>query len=73
LFGFVRRGVAIQRVEVQQLIEPAWAKLKQFLRSLKARTAEALEQAVAQALSCITPDNARSWFRHRAELTIYRE
>jgi transposase len=34
------------------------------LRSLKARTAEALEQAVTQALPCITPDNARSWFRH---------
>ena len=45
-------------------IEQAWAKLKQFLRSLKARTAEALEQAVTQALPCITPDNARSWFRH---------
>ena len=41
-------------------IELAWAKLKQFLRSLKARTAEALEQAVTQALPCITPDNARS-------------
>ena len=45
-------------------IEKAWAKLKQFLRSLKARTAEALEQAVTQALPCITPDNARAWFRH---------
>jgi transposase len=45
-------------------IEPAWAKLKQVLRSLKARTAEALEQAVTQALPCITPDNAQAWFRH---------
>ncbi len=45
-------------------IEKAWAKLKQFLRSLKARTGEALEQAVTQALPCITPDNARAWFRH---------
>ena len=35
-------------------IELAWAKLKQFLRSLQARTAEALEQAVTQALPCIT-------------------
>lgn len=45
-------------------IEKAWAKLKQLLRLLKARTAEALEQAVTQALPCITPDNARAWFRH---------
>jgi len=45
-------------------IEPAWAKLKQCLRSRQARTAEALQQAVNQALPCITPDNARSWFRH---------
>ncbi len=45
-------------------IELAWAKLKQFLRSLQARTAEALEQAVTQALPCITPDNAQAWFRH---------
>ena len=45
-------------------IEKAWAKLKQFLRALRARTAEALEQAVAQALPCITPDNAQAWFRH---------
>ena len=47
-------------------IELAWAKLKQFLRSLQARTAEALEQAVTQALPCITPDNAQAWFRHCA-------
>jgi transposase len=45
-------------------IEKAWAKLKQLLRALKARTAEALEQAVAQALPSITPDNAHAWFRH---------
>jgi transposase len=45
-------------------IELAWAKLKQVLRTLKARTAEALEQALTQALPCITPDNARAWFRH---------
>jgi len=35
-----------------------------LLHSLKARTAEALEQAIAQALPSITPDNARAWFRH---------
>lgn len=45
-------------------IEQAWSKLKQRLRGAKARTAEALEQAVAEALEAITPDNASAWFRH---------
>jgi len=45
-------------------IEKAWSKLKQWLRSAKARTAEALEQAIAQALQAITTDNAVAWFRH---------
>ena len=45
-------------------IEQCWSKIKLILRTLKARTAEALEQAVAQALAAITPDNARAWFAH---------
>ena len=45
-------------------IEHAWSKFKQFLRSAKARTAEALEQAVTEALKTITPDDAAGWFRH---------
>ena len=45
-------------------IEKAWAKLKQLLRSAKARTAEALEQAIAELLPQITPENAQAWFRH---------
>lgn len=44
-------------------IEKAWSKLKQLLRGTKARTQEALEQAIAEALQLITPDNARAWFR----------
>src|SRR5215472_7418431 len=36
-------------------IEPAWSKLKQLLRAAKARTSEALETAVAKALSAISP------------------
>ena len=43
-------------------IEPCWSKLKLILPTLKARTAETLEQAVAQALAAITPENARAWF-----------
>ena len=45
-------------------IEKAWAKLKQLLRSAKARTQEALDHALAEALRLITADNAQAWFRH---------
>lgn len=45
-------------------IEQAWSKVKQLLRSLKARTAEALEAAVAEALTAITSENAVAWFLH---------
>jgi transposase len=45
-------------------IEKAWAKLKQLLRAAKARASDLLEQAVAQALAAITPENSVAWFRH---------
>jgi transposase len=45
-------------------IEKCWSKLKQKLRSLKARTLDALEKAVAQAIPEISPHNAQAWFRH---------
>jgi transposase len=44
-------------------IEKAWAELKRILRSAKARTAEALDLAITQALPAITPENAQAWFR----------
>jgi transposase len=44
-------------------IEKAWAKLKELLRAAQARTREALDQAIGDALKRITPDNARAWFR----------
>jgi transposase len=44
-------------------IEKAWAKFKQLLRSAKARSKDALDQAVADALNRITPDDAKAWFR----------
>lgn len=44
-------------------IEKAWAKLKQLLRSAKARTKEALEQAIGDAIKLISPENAKAWFR----------
>jgi transposase len=45
-------------------IEQAWSKIKQWLRSAKARTADALEKAIADALATITADNALAWFSH---------
>jgi transposase len=45
-------------------IEPCWSKLKTALRTAKARTREALEQAITQALATITVSDAHSWFRH---------
>ena len=45
-------------------IEQAWSKIKQQLRSAKARLVEVLEQAAAEAISLITADNAVAWFRH---------
>ena len=46
-------------------IEKAWAKLKQLLRSAKARTKQALEQAITDILPSITPQDAKAWFRLR--------
>ena len=43
-------------------IEKAWAKLKQLLRTAKARTKEALDQAIAQLLPLLTAEDAKAWF-----------
>ena len=45
-------------------IEQAWSKIKQQLRSAKARTLETLEVAITQALAQITIQNATAWFAH---------
>ena len=43
-------------------IEKMWSKIKQILRSLKARTQEALLAAIATALKCVTQEDALGWF-----------
>ena len=45
-------------------IEKAWSKLKGMLRSAKARSKEALDQAITAMLPQITPENAAAWFKH---------
>jgi transposase len=44
-------------------IEKAWAKLKQLLRSAKARSKDTLDQAITEALKLISSDDAKAWFR----------
>ncbi len=45
-------------------IEEAFSKLKTFLRRQSARTREALQEAITQALSLITAQDALGWFTH---------
>ena len=45
-------------------IELCWSKLKQILKGLEARSEEALDAAIAQAMKLITPDDAGAWFTH---------
>ena len=45
-------------------IEGAFSKLKIILRRVSARTREALQDAIIQALPTITATDALGWFRH---------
>lgn len=45
-------------------IEEAFSKLKAWRRHLGARTREALEEAIAEALKQITTQDAHGWFWH---------
>ena len=45
-------------------IEPAWSKLKNFLRSMAARSHEALNMSIAQAILAIISSDCFGWFRH---------
>jgi transposase len=45
-------------------IEQAWSKLKAFLKQRQARSAPALQEAIALGLPLITPQNAQAWFKH---------
>jgi transposase len=45
-------------------IEEMWSKVKEILRSLKARTAEALLDAIGVALRAVTTTDAEGWFSH---------
>jgi transposase len=50
-------------------IENAWSKLKQILRTMKARTRELLDEALALAASSISHSNFLGWLRHCGYIT----
>lgn len=45
-------------------IELCWAKIKQALRSAKARSFDALLEALRTALLSVSPEDINAWFRH---------
>ena len=45
-------------------IEQCWSKIKSYLRGAKARTADALDKALAQAIELVTKADICGWFSH---------
>lgn len=45
-------------------IEPAFSKIKSYLRQVAPRVQEALDEAMAAAIKLITPEDARGFFKH---------
>ena len=45
-------------------IEECWSKVKAWLRKIKARTLEALDEAIVDALDQVTTSDAAGWFTH---------
>jgi transposase len=52
-------------------IEKMWSKVKQFLRTAKARTFDALLTAIANALKTITAHDAQGWFESCGYMTCH--
>lgn len=45
-------------------IELCWSKIKEIICSARARTIEALDEAISEAINAITDENALNWFNH---------
>jgi transposase len=45
-------------------IEEAFSKIKNIVRKAQARTREALNEAIAEAMSAVTLENVAGWFSH---------
>ena len=50
-------------------IEQMWSKVKEHLRNAKARTQQALEEAITDALASVTPQDAQHWFENCGYVT----
>ena len=51
-------------------IETCWSKLKQYLRSVAARTRDALDQAISDAMNLVIVEDIRNWFAHCCYCTL---
>jgi transposase len=51
-------------------IEESFSKVKAYLRRVGARTRDALQEALCQALLTVTPQDAQGWFRHCGFLPV---
>jgi transposase len=45
-------------------IEKCWSKIKEYLRTAKARLLDVLEQSITTAIASITAENSAAWFHH---------
>lgn len=45
-------------------IELCWSKIKEILRSAKARSLDALDEAITNAINAISDEEAINWFNH---------
>jgi len=54
-------------------IEETFSKLKTFLRRVGARTRDALEEAICQALLTVTAQDAHGWFAHCGYLPTHEK
>ncbi len=50
-------------------IENCWSKVKEFLRSIAARSREALDEAITDALNAVTLKDIKGWFTYRCYCT----
>lgn len=50
-------------------IENCWSKVKEFLRSVAARSREALDEAMTDALNAVTLKDIKGWFTYRCYCT----
>ena len=50
-------------------VEQMWSKVKAYLRKVKARTLDALIEAIGQALASVTAANVEGWFGYCGHVT----